>query len=113
MPLELNNATFKAFTDFASNVKGRTIAALEDKVDIKSDIKTEGPLNGRTIAPSSNHDFIGNVGRRARKQEANNAVRELFRQSIIDMFGGESKIPESVKTAMKLEDYGKGKDERN
>jgi hypothetical protein len=109
MPLELNNATFKAFTDFASNVKGRTIAALEDKVDIKSDIKTEGPLNGRTIAPSSNHDFIGNVGRRARKQEANNAVRELFRQSIIDMFGGESKIPESVKTAMKLEDYGKGK----
>ena len=109
MPLELNNATFKAFTDFASNVKGRTIAALEDKVDIKSDIKTEGPLNGRTIAPSSNHDFIGNVGRRARKQEANNAVRELFRQSIIDMFSGEALIPDSVKIAMKLEDYGKGK----
>ena len=109
MPLELNNATFKAFTDFASGVKGRTIAAIEDKNDIKSDIKTEGPLNGRTIAPSSNHDFIGNVGRRARKQEANNAVRELFRQSIIDMFGGEALIPDSVKTAMKLEDYGKGK----
>lgn len=109
MPLELNNATFKAFTDFASGVKGRTIAALEDKNEIKSDIKTEGPLNGRTIAPSSNHDFIGNIGRRARKQEANNAVRELFRQSIIDMFGGEALIPDSVKTAMKLEDYGKGK----
>lgn len=105
MPLELNNATYKSFTDFASKVGGRTIASIDDK----NTIKNEGSLGGRTIAPSKNWDFIGNIGRSASKQEANNAVRELFRQSIIDMFGGESMVPESVKTAMKLEDYGKGK----
>lgn len=107
MPLELNNATYKAFTDFASQAKvsDRTIASIDDK----NLIKNEGNLGNRTIVASKNWDFIGNVGRNAKKQEANNAVRELFRQSIIDMFGGESRIPESVKTAMKLEDYGKGK----
>ena len=106
MPLKLDNATYKSFTDFASSVSGRTIAAFGDD---KNSIQSTSGLNGRTIVPSHNRDFIGNIGRRSPKQEANNTVRALFRQSIIDMFGGESKIPESVKTAMKLEDYGKGK----
>ena len=106
MPLNLNNATYKSFTDFASNVNGRTIAAFGDDT---TSVQGGGSLGGRTIVPSHNRDFIGNVRRNTSKQEANNAVRKLFRQSIIDMFGGESMIPESVKTAMKLEDYGKGK----
>ncbi len=107
MPLELNNATYKAFTDFASQAKvsDRTIASIDDK----NLIKNESNLDSKTIVASKNWDFIGNIGRFADKQKANNDVRALFRQSIIDMFGGEALIPESVKTAMKLEDYGKGK----
>ncbi len=31
----------------------------------------------------------------------NNQTRTLFRQTIADMFGGESKIPKSVKKAMR------------
>ncbi|MBO7092707.1 MAG: hypothetical protein J6W23_13055 [Victivallales bacterium] len=106
MPLKFENATFKSFTDFATKFSDRTIAAFGDD---KNSVESTSGLNGRTIIPSRNRDFIGNVGRRAPKKEANEAVRTLFRQSIIDMFGGESMIPESVKTAMKLEDYGKGK----
>ena len=30
-------------------------------------------------------------------------------KAVADMFGGENHIPDSVKVAMKLEDYGKGK----
>ena len=106
MPIELSNATYKAFTDFAAKVSDRTIAAFGDD---KNSVKSTNGLDARTIVPSHNWDFIGNVGRRAPKKEANEAVRELFRQSIYDLFGGESMVPESVKTAMKLEDYGKGK----
>lgn len=108
MTLELNNATYKAFIDFASQPKvgGRTIASINDD---KKLIKNDSSLAGRTIVASKNWDFIGNIGRNTSKQEANNTVRNLFRQSIIDMFGGESMIPDSVKTAMKLEDYDKGK----
>ncbi len=108
MTLELNNATYKALIDFASQPKvgGRTIASINDD---KKLIKNDSSLAGRTIVASKNWDFIGNIGRNASKQEANNTVRNLFRQSIIDMFGGESMIPDSVKTAMKLEDYDKGK----
>ena len=40
---------------------------------------------------------------------ANNATRDAFRQAVADMFGGKNHIPDSVKDAMKLEDYGKGK----
>jgi hypothetical protein len=35
--------------------------------------------------------------------------RSLFRQAIRDMFGGENGIPQSVKDAMLLKDYDKGK----
>ena len=42
-------------------------------------------------------------------KETNDRVRELFRQTVADMFGGVERIPESVLKAMKLEDYGKGK----
>ena len=40
---------------------------------------------------------------------ANDEVRELFRKSIAEMFGGEGNIPDSVKDAMLLKDYGSGK----
>ena len=49
------------------------------------------------------------MGRLASLKKANNATRDAFMKAVADMFGGEDRIPDSVKDAMKLEDYGKGK----
>lgn len=42
-------------------------------------------------------------------KEANDTTRELFRSAVAEMFGGEDNVPESVRAAMKMEDYGKGR----
>ena len=94
------NDAFKAFTDFATHAKsGSTIAQVGGT----------GPLAGRTIVAKTGFDFIGNVGRRQASRDVNNAVRDLFKQAIADLFHGESNIPMSVLDAMKLADFGKGK----
>jgi len=55
-------------------------------------------------------DKVGNTWFRSdRVKTANDTTRAIFRQSVAAMFGGEDHIPENVKTAMRLEDYGKGK----
>ena len=41
--------------------------------------------------------------------DVNDRTRAIFRAAVVNMFGGESKIPESVKKAMLMEDYDKGK----
>ena len=40
---------------------------------------------------------------------ANDQVRDLFRKTVADMFGGEKFIPDIVRDNMKLEDFGKGR----
>ena len=74
MPIELSNATYKAFTDFAAKVSDRTIAAFGDD---KNSVKSTNGLDARTIVPSHNWDFIGNVGRLSGTRADNNAVRNL------------------------------------
>lgn len=109
MPLGINgyNDAFKAFTDFATQAKsGSTIAQIGGE---KNTVAGTGPLAGRTIVAKTGFDFIGNVGRRQASRDVNNAVRDLFKQAIADMFGGPDKIPESVRDAMKMADFGKGK----
>ena len=54
-------------------------------------------------------DKVGKIGRSVSVKEANNTTRAIFRQSVAAMFGGEDHIPDTVKAAMKLGDYGKGK----
>ena len=54
-------------------------------------------------------DKVGKLFRSDGVKAANDTTRTIFRQSVIDMFGGEDRIPENVKEAMKLDDYGKGK----
>lgn len=91
--------TLRMFENFANGdkqVSGKTIVRLTG----------DGPE--RTITPAKG-DFVGNVGRSGATKEANEAARTAFRSAIADMFGGEDKIPQSVKTAMKLGDYGQGK----
>ena len=38
-----------------------------------------------------------------------NATFNAFMKAVADMFGGVGSIPDNVKEAMKLEDYGKGR----
>ncbi len=55
-------------------------------------------------------DKVGNTWFRSdRVKTANDTTRAIFRQSVASMFGGEDHIPENVRKAMKLDDYGKGK----
>ena len=52
---------------------------------------------------------FASFARTADMKTANNQVRDLFRKTIADMFGGEKFIPDIVRDKMKLEDFGKGK----
>ena len=69
----------------------------------------EDPLAGRTISVSDTDHVRGAFNWRTRSDDdaaRNNETRSLFRQAVADMFGGDNHIPESVKKAMKLGDYG-------
>ena len=97
---------FNKFVEFAQAqfaVDKRTAIATRGAVEVGAGT----PLEERNIAKSSG-DWIGKIRFQARK-DTNNAVRDLFKKTIIDMFGGEQNIPDGVKTAMRLKDYGKGK----
>ena len=101
------NNQFQQFYDFAQACKlegnKTAIAKLGDEVPAN-------PLAERNINVAPKGDWVGNVWfRKDDAKMANNEVRELFKQTVIDMFGGERYIPDSVKDAMLMKDYGKGK----
>ena len=113
MALDINgySDTFRAFTDFAkvmTQSKGgmNSIARVETGVDI-----TTGALAGRTVTASTTDSIRGLFKwfRSPDDQTANNETRKIFRDAINEMFGGESKIPDSVRDAMRMADYDKGK----
>ena len=111
MALEVNNqnlfrnAQFQQFVDFAENAA----AAGKQKAVARLDAGELGGIVNRTIKPGSG-DWVGiGVGRLSSLKKANNITRDAFRKAVADMFGGENHIPDSVKDAMKLDDYGKGK----
>ena len=103
MALDINtgySSAFKAFVDFAE----KTNADGYDSASAKA------TLSSRTItvSPLSLHETSYFL-RKGAEEKSNDATRALFRAAIIDMFGGEDKIPENVKDAMRLNDYGHGK----
>ena len=111
--VELNSqaraqAQFEQFARFArtsGGLTGRTVAQVGGQL---------GPeLNGAiaSITAKSRFDFVGNIGRRQQSKDENNAVRDLFKEAVVKMCNSvdEQHLPENVKTAMKLEDYGKGR----
>ena len=104
------NATFQSFVDFAKvrNDMGEKNAIARVGMGVNV---SEGALAGRTITASSTDSIRGMFKwfRSSDDKAANNEARKLFRDAIVDMFGGESKIPRSVLDAMKLADYDKGK----
>ena len=107
MSLDINgyNASFNAFVKFADDsmrTNGKAVARFGEG--------GAQPLGGRTIvAVDPKTDKVGKIGRSLEQKDFNNKVRTAFRNAIIDMFGGENNIPASVKKAMLMSDYGKGK----
>ena len=109
MPIDINGYSdaFRAFTDFAEKSieagKGKAVAR------VGTEVNGAGPLEGRTIT-AAKRDWVGiGIGRLKSLKDANNVARDLFRKAVVDMFGGETRIPTSVLDAMKMSDYGKGK----
>ena len=93
---------FQKFYDFAQ-------AHVNDQ-DTKAKINTavgSMPLGERSITAKSGDHF--GVFRLQSTKDVNNNVRTLFKKAVVDMFGGESNIPQAVKEAMRLSDYNKGK----
>ncbi len=107
MALDINgyNATFKAFADFAAN----HIAANGGKTIANATVQQ--PLGGRKIVAVdvAQGDSVHKWTRGVEQWVVNDRTRGLFKKAIADMFGGESKIPASVKKAMLLGDYNAGK----
>ena len=100
---------FERFVEFAEErVKAGKETAIARTGEVR--IGKGTPLEERAIYSTDKTDFVGmTILRTKDAKAANDEVRELFRKSIAEMFGGEANIPDSVKDAMLLKDYGSGK----
>ncbi len=103
------NAQFSRFVEFAAErVKAGKESAIARTGEVCAGEGTA--LAERVISATDKTDFVGMTFLRSKDAKAaNDEVRELFRKSIADMFGGENNIPDSVKDAMLLKDFGSGK----
>ena len=103
------NAQFSRFVEFAEE---RVKAGKDTAIARTGEVRVGGgtPLEERAISATDKIDFVGMTLLRTQdSKRANDEVRQLFRKSVADMFGGENNIPDSVKDAMLLKDYGSGK----
>ena len=111
MPSTINSQNLfldTQFQQFVQFVESAAAAGKEKAVARLSESELGGIVN-RTIKPTS-ADWVGvGVGRLSSLKKANNITRDAFMKAVAEMFGGEDHIPDSVKDAMKLEDYGKGR----
>ena len=98
MPTQVNtnySANFQKFVDFANKAYAKN---AEDTVARFTGMP-KGDYKG----------LFASFARSAEMKTANDQVRDLFRRTIADMFGGERNIPDIVRDNMKLEDFNKGK----
>ena len=106
------NAVSYQFNKFVEFAEERVKAGKESAIARTGEVRIgKGtPLEERAIYSTDKTDFVGmTILRTKDAKAANDEVRELFRKSIAEMFGGEGNIPDSVKDAMLLKDYGSGK----
>lgn len=103
MPIDINdafiNAQFQTFVDFARGKDAGT--------KVRALIGNDGPEH--TVGAKSESVLNKIFFRVPSNKAVNNEVRTISRDSVARMFGGEEHIPASVKTAMKLGDFGKGR----
>ena len=102
--VNLNDAQYRAFTQFA--------ASMTDKGTV---LKVENPLARLDGTPrkicAKGYDGYGRVWRDQDSKDINDAIRTLFRNTVLGMFGVKDvqELPEKVRAAMKTGDYDKGK----
>ena len=102
MPIQLDNAQYNAFVSFALGAND------ENAIAHAAGAAPADPLAGRTISARTG-DSVHALTRTTDSRKANDAARELFRKAIVQIFGGEKRIPPSVRKAMILSDFGKGR----
>ena len=98
-------AQFRAFESLAKS-------AIKDRSVVEA--KGDAPGAISDIRPKSTFDFIGHIARSETSKSTNETVRNIFKTTIIKMFGGTddndlSCLPDSIRDALKFDDYGKGK----
>ena len=108
MSIDLNNAQFRKFVSFADEADSYNAIAQIGEVKGHN---ASGVLQNRKIEAKSQLDWVGNVLRFSKSRTTNNAVRELFLNTVLKMCNVSSveQLPESVQSALVLDDYGKGK----
>ena len=97
---------FDSFVGFAQ----KAMADGSSKAVARADAVVQGTNGGyatRTITAAP--DKVFKLSRSITDKAKNDLARTLFQKSVAEMFGGEGNIPESVKEAMLLKDYGAGK----
>ena len=98
MPFQVNSTSSKQYQEFVDFANKAYATKGEDTV--------------AHFAKAPKGDYQGTFASFRRTTEmktANDQVRDLFLETISDMFGGEKYIPDLVRDNMKLEDFGKGK----
>ena len=98
MPTQINSnysANFQKFVDFARNA----YATTGENTVVRFSGMPRGDYQGA----------FASFWRTSEMKAANDQVRDLFRKTVADMFGGERNIPDIVRDNMKLEDFGQGK----
>ena len=102
MPAPVTNSLqYQQFIDFASS-KGVWRNTL---------LMSQNTGGNLSIVAKPRGDFIFNRWRDSDARRANDDIRAAFKKSVIDLFGVKSvdQLPESVQSAMKLDDYDQGK----
>ena len=110
-------AQFSAFVKFAGNNNQGFVARIEKQkpelnlIDPDNPGKLVGPDGQARNIVAKSWDGSGLVLRGKDSRSVNNAVRDLFLETILGVCGAETteNLPQSVRDAMKLEDFdGKG-----
>ena len=83
----------------------------EDAVAHVSDVNFKGEVMAVDQNKSDGPGFFAWFRRNDKAKNANNNTRDLFMNTILKLFDVESEqsLPQEVRTAMKLKDYGKGR----
>ena len=105
--INFTNTQFAQFVNYANSLPN---ASESTAIVTAAPGNADGAkaLADRAIVPKTG-DYVGKIFRNKTLRDANDEVRTLFKAAVAEMFGGEDNIPASVKSAMKLGDYGKGK----
>ena len=110
--MSMTSAISEQFSKFVQFAEDQSARGKNRAIATKSDVAANGgnTLEERNIAVTSKIDWVSlSFLRSDGAKRVNNEVRDIFKKTVFDMFGGERNVPDSVKEAMLMKDYGCGK----